>query len=272
MPAARTAEGQETRRGEADQDCHGKETGKCWIQIGRIHQCSSMVGLAGSSMSGRELSQRCKGRNRLDTDSLSGANRSGSMGNPNRRTARWGSPGYLRSFADFRCHLVLAFASSVCTFLVQTGLPVRPKRPQPASLPGFAANFPSPCSHAYLQANTPQGIRRKPDVGRNGTRWSKPSTSVVDKTYRGIIPFIGIFAQYGSFFLDSQIVRVVSVIVCGALDFRRDAPPQGLTHAFACSFGLSIGIAAKALKRTAAIAGRTATFTRIHRDRRNSRR
>ena len=74
------------------------------------------------------------------------------------------------------------------------------------------------------------------------------------------------------FFLDSQIVRVVSVIVCGALDFRQDAPPQGLTHAFACSFGLNIGVAAKALKRTAAIAGRTATFTRIYRGRRNGRR
>jgi hypothetical protein len=115
MPAARIAEGQETRRGEADQDCHGKEMGKCWIQTIRIRQCSSKVEIAGSSVSSTELSRRCKERNRLDTDSLFGANRSGSTGNPNRRTARWGNPGYLGSFADSCCHLVLAFASNACT-------------------------------------------------------------------------------------------------------------------------------------------------------------
>ena len=163
----------------------------------RIHQCTSKVEIPGSSASSRELSRRCKGRNRRDMGSHFDANRSGNMDNPNRRMARWGSPGYLRSFADFRCYPVLAFASSACISLVQTRLPLRRRLRQPAALTGFAANFPSPRSHEYLQANTPQGIRRKPDVGRNGTRRSIPSTSVVDKTYRGIIPFSGISAQYG---------------------------------------------------------------------------
>ena len=127
MPAARTAEGQETRRGEADQDCHGKEMGKCWIQLKRIHQCTSKVEIPGSLMSSRELSRRCKGRNHRDTGSLFDANRSGSMDNPNRRTARWGSPGYLRGFADCRCNLVLVLASSACTSLAGPGLPLQPK-------------------------------------------------------------------------------------------------------------------------------------------------
>lgn len=224
MPAARTAEGREARRGEADQGCHGKEMGKCWIQIGHIHQCSSKVEIAGSSVSSRELSPRCKVRNRQDTGNLSGASRLGSMDNPNRRTARWGSPGYLRSFAGFRCYLVLAFVSSVCTFLVQTGVPLRRRPRQSASLPGFAANFPSRRSHGYLQANTPQGIRGKPDVGRNGTRRDRPSTSLVNKTYRGIIPFIGISAQDGSFFFGIHGFGELQALSCAGRSTFAETP------------------------------------------------